>query len=79
MTSEMALTLKSDGQHGNIPDIGAEIIIELNSGVIQSIRALSKLPFPIKVHIKDHDLIRTKEGQPHPIWLLGLPDEAIGD
>ena len=76
MASEVAMVLKTES--GNIPEVGAEILVEINGGIIQSVRALDKLPFPIKVHIKDHDLSRVNAKQPEPIWLLGLPGETLG-
>jgi len=78
MTSEVALLLKTERNHGAIPAVGAEIVVEINGGIIQSIRALGRLPFPIKVYIKDLDLSRVQPNHTESLWLLGLPGEAVG-
>lgn len=78
MSSEVTLVLKADQDRGIIPAVGAEIMVEINGGIIQSVRALGELPFPIRVHIKDLDLSRVQPDHPETIWLLGLPGEAAG-
>lgn len=78
MTSEVALVLPSKPEAGSIPEVGAEIMVEINGGVIQSVRALKRLPFPIKIHIRDYDLIRVEPRREDQLWMLGLPGEAVG-
>ena len=63
---------------GAIPDVGAEIMVEINGGIIQSVRALKRLPFPVKVHIRDHDMSRVEPQRCDQLWMLGLPGEAVG-
>ena len=76
MTSEVALVLKADCEPGSIPAVEAEIVVEINAGVVQSVCALSRLPFPIKVHIKDLDLSRVEPHRTQSIWLLRLAGKS---
>ena len=78
MSSELAMVLQEDNSADQIPAIGAEIMVEINGGVIQGVYALTKLPFPLKVRIQDHDLSRVNEKQPEPVWVSGKPDDALG-
>lgn len=72
------MVLKADHEPGSIPAVGAEIVVEINGGIIQTIRSKGRLPFPIKVHIKDLDVSRVQPDRPDSLWLLGLPGEAVG-
>lgn len=78
MTSEVAFSLAGNPEPGAIPEVGAEIMVEINGGIIQSVRALKRLPFPVKVHIRDHDLSRVEPQRGDQLWMLGLPGEAVG-
>ena len=77
MSSELAMVLQADNAADRIPTIGAEIMVEINGGVIQGVYALTQLPFPLKVRIQDHDLSRVNQKQPETVWVSGKPDDDL--
>lgn len=78
MSSEVAFSLPGASAPGGIPEVGAEILVEINGGIIQSVRALKRLPFPVKVHVRDHDLSRVEPQRGDQLWMLDLHGEAVG-
>lgn len=79
MTSEVAWVIRPRDQEPGASSLLIEIVVEINGGLVQSVRPLQRLPFPIKVHVRDCDAERIRPGQADCLWLLGLPGEAVGE
>jgi hypothetical protein len=79
MASEVAMVIQSEAAHGVIPETGAALLVEVNGGIVQSVRAKGALPFPIKVYIRDHDNSRVNHASTDDLWILGLPGESLAE